>query len=212
MGAAFRLPHCDGCFLQNRRFASSADGQYGGRRGPYSFQYAKKVTVIQRRDQFRAEAISDRQAAGQAAEGKVVIQWGKHHGRGERPTKSGSQRTLCASRRPQTTAKPRICPWQGCWSHRHDTKTQICRPGRDGRYRLTSYPTGRRRNGNDDPHPGGSRRLRPGPLYRRPSPAGSGAWRRWQRPAAYGESQGSLKTRRTKARQPTRRPCQNSCQ
>ncbi len=48
---------CDGAFSRTRRSPSSA-GQYAVEEGVYLTQFASKVTIIHRRDSFRADRLA----------------------------------------------------------------------------------------------------------------------------------------------------------
>jgi thioredoxin reductase (NADPH) len=66
---------CDGFFYKNQAVCVVGGGNTAVEEALYLSNIAKKVTVIHRRDKFRAEAILIDKLMAKAAEGKVEIKW-----------------------------------------------------------------------------------------------------------------------------------------
>ena len=66
---------CDGFFYKNQAVCVVGGGNTAVEEALYLSNIAKQVTVIHRRDKFRAEAILIDKLMAKAADGKVVIKW-----------------------------------------------------------------------------------------------------------------------------------------
>jgi thioredoxin reductase (NADPH) len=66
---------CDGFFYKNQAVCVVGGGNTAVEEALYLSNIAKQVTVIHRRDKFRAEAILVDKLMAKAADGKVVIKW-----------------------------------------------------------------------------------------------------------------------------------------
>ena len=66
---------CDGFFYKNRSVAVVGGGNTAVEEALYLSNIAKKVTIIHRRDQFRAEKILQQQILDKAKSGNIDIQW-----------------------------------------------------------------------------------------------------------------------------------------
>jgi thioredoxin reductase (NADPH) len=66
---------CDGFFYKNQEVAVIGGGNTAVEEALYLSNIAKKVTVIHRRDKFRAEAILIDRLMAKVAEGKIEVKW-----------------------------------------------------------------------------------------------------------------------------------------
>src|SRR6478672_9521070 len=66
---------CDGFFYRNQEVAVIGGGNTAVEEALYLSNIAKKVTVVHRRDKFRAEKIMIDKLMKKAAEGNVTIEW-----------------------------------------------------------------------------------------------------------------------------------------